>query len=156
MVIPTWELRASVVRIPIGEHYLDTDSLHIVHSEKSLHTPLTQSYLCQGFNLWFPNPWAWNQTTIPNNKLLCSHTLFSSPSRKVNDHVRCLELSTKIIHNQSINENLGKFILSLNLRIITQGLSSRRKKGHQRSGVYRVGIYPQRVCFTYDEMSLLQ
>ena len=35
-----------------------------------------------------------------------------------------LHVSTKIIHNQSINENLGEFILSLNLRIITWGLSS--------------------------------
>ena len=29
-------------------------------------------------------------------------------------------VSTKIIHNQSINENLGEFILSLNLRIVTR------------------------------------
>ena len=35
-----------------------------------------------------------------------------------------IKVSTEIIHNQSINENLGEFILSLNLRIIAWGLSS--------------------------------
>ena len=33
---------------------------------------------------------------------------------------------------------------------MARGLSSRRKKGHRRSGVHRVVIYPQTGCFTYD------
>ena len=57
-------------------------------------------------------------------------------------------VSMKIIHNQSINENLGEFILSQNMRTIALSLSSRRKKEHQRRGVYRVVIYQKRGCFT--------
>ena len=59
-------------------------------------------------------------------------------------------LSMQIIHNQSINENWGEFIVSQNARTsLAQGLPSPRKEGHQRSRVHRVVIYPQRACFTW-------
>ena len=40
----------------------------------------------------------------------------------------------KIIHNQTINEDLGEFILSQNVRTIAWGLPSQSKEGHQEVG----------------------
>ena len=68
-----------------------------------------------------------------------------------------LQLSTKIIHNQSIHENLGEFILSLNLRIITgESLSTKEQSTPKKWGctewLYTLKEYLSHMI----EMSVLQ
>ena len=62
-------------------------------------------------------------------------------------HISWKKVLMKIIHNKSINENLGKFILSQNVRTMAQGLSYQRKKGNQRSGDVQSGYIPQKRMF---------
>ena len=56
-------------------------------------------------------------------------------------------MSTKIIHNQSINENLGEFILSLNLRIITRESLSTKEQSTPKKWGYKGGYIPSKRMF---------
>ena len=64
----------------------------------------------------------------------------------------------KIIHNQSINENLGEFILSLNLRIITrENLSTKEQSTPKKWGYTGWLLYTLKEYVSHMiEMSLLQ
>ena len=67
------------------------------------------------------------------------------------------ELSTKIIHNQSINENLGEFILSLNLRIITRESLSTKEQSTPKKWGYTGWLYTLKEDVSHMiGMSLLQ
>uniref|UniRef100_A0A9L0TLI1 Coiled-coil domain containing 57 n=1 Tax=Equus caballus TaxID=9796 RepID=A0A9L0TLI1_HORSE len=66
-------------------------------------------------------------------------------------------LSTKIIHNQSINENLGEFILSLNLRVITRESLSTKEQSTPKKWGYTGRLYTLKEGVSHMiEMSLPQ
>ena len=66
-------------------------------------------------------------------------------------------VSTKRIHNQSINENLGQFILSLNLRIITQESLYTKEQSTPKKWEYTGWLYTLKEDVSHMiEMSLLQ
>ena len=69
--------------------------------------------------------------------------------RKMKRCGRCLkwELSTKIIHNQSINEDLGEFILSLNFRIITRESLSTKEQSTPKKWGHKGGYIPSKRVF---------
>ena len=67
------------------------------------------------------------------------------------------ELLMKIIHNQSINENLGEFILSWNLRIITRESLSTKEQSTPKKWGYIGRLYTLKEGVSHMiEMSLPQ
>ena len=66
-------------------------------------------------------------------------------------------MSMKIIHNQSINENLREFILSLNFRIITRESLSTKEQSASKKWGYTGWLYTLKEGVSHMiEMSLLQ
>ena len=86
-----------------------------------------------------------------------NYGLFRDGSMTILLKITTLVLSMKIIHNQSINENLVEFILSLNLRIISrESLSTKEQSTPQKWG-YTGWLYTFKEYVSHMiEMSLLQ